>query len=99
MANDLTIVGFVCKNNKGRIIYSMGRRVRDIPVLIAEAIVVREALIIAAQLNMNNLFMESGPPIVINSILGKITVPRQIVNLITAIAIWHRSLVKFNLLL
>lgn len=40
MAINLTIIGCVCRNDNGRIVHSMSRRIGDVPVLVAEAIAI-----------------------------------------------------------
>lgn len=62
-------MGYVCGNIKGRIDYSMGRRIGNVPILVAEAIAIHEALRTAIHLNMDNLITESDSQIIINSIL------------------------------
>lgn len=64
----------------------MSRRIGVVPGFIAEAIVVCEILRMVAHLKLDNLLVESESHIVINSILGKVKTPSQIVNYITDIA-------------
>lgn len=61
----LTTNSYVCMDEKGCIVYSTSRRIRDVPVLVAKAIAGREALRMASQLNVHNLLIKSDSHIVI----------------------------------
>lgn len=74
MAKSLTIINYICIYSKRRIVYSMGGKIGDVSILVAEAIAAREARRMTAHLNMDNLLIESDYQIAIDSILNKITV-------------------------
>lgn len=74
----LPIISYVNKDDKGRILHSISRRIGDVPVSVAETLAIWEALRVEAYLKMGNLMMESDSQIVINSILRITKVPRQI---------------------
>lgn len=74
------------RDDKGRIIHNTGKLIGDVPVLIVEAVAIREALRTPSQLNMNNLLMKSDSQVVINSkIVSRSKTPCQIINLIANI--------------
>lgn len=58
---------------------------RDVLVLIAEAIAIREPLRVVAHVNMDNLFMKNDSQIVVYSTLSRIKASGQIINVITDI--------------
>lgn len=43
MDTHLTTIGLVCRDDNGCIIYSMGKKLSDVSVIAAEAIIIREA--------------------------------------------------------
>lgn len=84
-AKKLTMIRYVCRNDKGHIVHSTGRMVGDVPILVVEVIAVRKALRVTTHFNIDNLLMEGDAQTVIISTLGKIKTPRQIINHITDI--------------
>lgn len=71
IAKRMTTISSLCRDDKGRGVHNIG----EVSVLVAEVIVVCEALKVTTHLKMDNLFMESHSSIVINSVVGKITAP------------------------
>lgn len=70
----------MCKDNKGRIIASLGKKLGDVPLFVAEAIAIRATFMIANDPNMGKILIESDPQLVFKSIRGLIKVPNQIIN-------------------
>lgn len=59
MDRNATTVGLVCRDNKGRIVHSIGKKFGDIHILVDEGTVIREALSVAGDCEMDNILIES----------------------------------------
>lgn len=70
----------VCRDNKGHMFASSSKKIEDVPVLVTEAIAIREALRTTCDRNMDKILIESDAKIVINSTRGLITVSSHIMN-------------------
>lgn len=82
MTKKLTTIGYICRDDKGRIVYSMVRRVAYVPILVVDAIAIREALRVATYLKMDNLLIESDFQIVINFFLDRIRFQVKLLNIL-----------------
>lgn len=58
MLTNLTSIGMVCRDNKSSIFASLVKKIIDVPVLILEAIAIREALGMERDRNMDKIVSE-----------------------------------------
>lgn len=72
-ARQSTTINYVCRDDKWRFLHRTSRMIRDVLVLIAEVIAIRESLRVLTHVNMDNLFMENNSQTVIISTLNRIT--------------------------
>lgn len=59
MITNLTTIGVVCRDSSGSTIASLGKKIGEVPVLVAEAIAIREALTLARDRNTDKLVIEN----------------------------------------
>lgn len=84
------------KSNKDFIIASLSEKIRDVPVLIPEAITIWKAVRMTRARNMDKVVIESDLQLRINPIKCLIKVPNQIINHVLDIVIWLRILLIFS---
>lgn len=51
-AKKSTTIAYVCRDDKGQIVHNMCKLIRGVPLLVAEAVAIREALRTACHLNL-----------------------------------------------
>lgn len=66
MDTHLSIIALVCRNDKGRLIHRMDKKLSYVHVLVVEAIAIRGALRIPNNYKMDNILLKSDSRLVIN---------------------------------
>lgn len=59
IAKELTTIRYFCKDDKCRIVHSVGKRIGDVSMLVVKAIAGHDAVRMVVQFNMDNLLMEN----------------------------------------
>lgn len=80
MVTNLIIIVIVCRDNNSSVITSPCKNKRNVLVLVAEVITIREALRIMRNYNMDKIVIRSDLQFMINSIKGSIKFSCQITN-------------------
>lgn len=80
------------KDNQERICYQASKFIGGYPTLLAEVLVIREAVIETVKPELSNVIIESDSHVTIRAILGKIKAPSSISNMVADICIFSISL-------
>lgn len=87
----------MCRDDTWQTKYSKGKVISDCPIMLAESLAVREAMVISMQEKLSNIIIESDSQIVIHAIMGAIKIPSTISSIVKDIRILLSALGILNL--
>lgn len=90
-------IGYIIKDAEARVVRTSSKKLGDCSILVAECEAAREAMMAAIMMGSLKVCINTDSQIIVNAVKGKVTIPKDILNLVEDIRRLSICFKDFNL--